>query len=295
MVGLLYEGGAVDARDEIRFARFTEDYLGWRNSAGPTTPDVSRSHSDSHVQGGATLTAGRFGRALELDGVDDWVRVPYNMAQLPGAGDFTWAGWIRYGATKGNQVLFWLGGMGTTAPQVWLRGEPANHRLIATMTTASGSASVSSTQAYDDQTWHHVALQRAAGQLLLWVDGTQVAAGTAVPGSVSQRVSFQLQLGERLDGVFRLDGTLDEVRLWTRALSPTELDRVRTTNADLPTSRALRLPFARLSVFPTCFAWLIRWRGNVSMAGWRLQRGARWDGNDCPLWIEWDGCDTRGS
>jgi sialidase-1 len=109
--------------------------------------------------------------------------------------------------------------MGTTAPQVWLRGEPANHRLIATMTTAGGTASIASTQAYDDRAWHHVVLQRSAGQLLLWVDGVRVASGAAVAGSVSQRVSFQLQVGERLDGAFRFHGTLDEVRLYTRAVA----------------------------------------------------------------------------
>ena len=110
-IGLLYEGGAVDARDEIRFARFNEQYLGWHNSAGPVTPDVSGQHANSHVLGGAALTAGRFGSGLDLDGVDDFVRVPFDKAQLPGAGDFTWSAWFRYGATKGNQVLLWLGGM----------------------------------------------------------------------------------------------------------------------------------------------------------------------------------------
>jgi sialidase-1 len=246
-IGLLYEGGAVDARDEIRFARFNEQYLGSHNTAGPTTPDVSKSHVDSPVLGGATLTAGRFGRGLEMDGVDDYVRVPYNSAQLPGDGDFTWNGWFNYGATKGNQVLFWLGGMGTTAPQLWLRGEPASHRLIATMNTLSGTKSIASTEAYDDQAWHHVALERSAGQLLLWVDGVQVASGPAAAGSVSQTVSFQLLLGERLDGVYRFDGTLDEVRLYTRALSAAELDQIRLTNANIPAAQALRLPFDKIS------------------------------------------------
>ncbi|MET7701223.1 sialidase family protein, partial [Streptomyces sp. NPDC005485] len=36
-VGLMYEGGAVDARDEIRFARFTEDWLKPRRGPDPTT------------------------------------------------------------------------------------------------------------------------------------------------------------------------------------------------------------------------------------------------------------------
>ncbi|MGV9899637.1 laminin G, partial [Streptomyces tendae] len=37
-VGLLYEGGVSDARDEIRFARSTEDWLAPRRPAGPTPP-----------------------------------------------------------------------------------------------------------------------------------------------------------------------------------------------------------------------------------------------------------------
>jgi sialidase-1 len=244
-IGLMYEGGAVDARDEIRFARFDESYLGWKNSAGPSTPDVSR-HADARVLGGASVAAGRFGGALTLDGVDDYVRVPYDPAQPPGEGDLTWTGWFRYGATKGNQVLFWLGGMGTTAPQLWLRGEPAGHRLIAMMTTAAGSASITTSQAYDDQAWHHVALERTGGKLLLWVDGVQVAAGPAAAGSVSRTVSFQLQLGQRLDNAYRWNGAFDEVRYYRRALTAPELDAIRLRNAPVPAGQVLRLPFDRV-------------------------------------------------
>lgn len=245
-IGLLYEGGPVDARDEIRFARFNEEYLGWRNPTGPTTPDVSPTRADAYALGGPTPAGGRFGRGLELDGVDDYLRVPYDSAQLPGAGDLTYSAWFRYGATKGTQALLWLGGMGSTAPQLWLRGEPAANRLVAWMTTASGSASVASTQAYDDQEWHHVALQRSAGQLLLWVDGVLVASGPAVPGSLSERVSFQLHVGERQDYQQRFHGTLDEVRLYRRALPTAELDRIRLSNADIPAGQVLRLPLDTL-------------------------------------------------
>lgn len=245
-IGLMYEGGKVDARDEIRFARFNEEYLGWRNSPGPVTPDVAKTHADSYVLGGASVGAGRFGGGLALDGTDDYVRVPYRKEQLVGSGDFTWTGWVRYGASKGNQVLFWLGGMGSTAPQIWLRGEPGNNRLIASMTTTAGTKSISSVGAYDDQAWHQVALERTGGQLVLWVDGHQVAAGPAADGSVSQIVSFQLMLGERLDNAYRFNGSMDEVRLYNRALTPDELASIRDVNADVPAGQVLRLPFDQI-------------------------------------------------
>ena len=41
-IGLLYEGGTVDARDQIRFARFTENDIGHPDAPlGATTPDIS--------------------------------------------------------------------------------------------------------------------------------------------------------------------------------------------------------------------------------------------------------------
>ncbi|HEY0451988.1 exo-alpha-sialidase [Actinophytocola sp.] len=246
-IGLLYEGGAVDARDEIRFARFDEEYLGRRGPAGPTTPDTSPTRADSYVLGGPAPAAGRFGAGLELDGVDDYLRVPYDKAQEPGDGDLTYTAWFRYGESTGPQALLWLGGMGGTAPQLWLRGEPASNRLVAWMTTAKGSASVTTTSAYDDRQWHHVALRRSAGRLLLWVDGVQVAAGPAVAGSLSERVSFQVHLGERQDYQQRFDGTLDEVRLYRRALTTAELDAVRLSNVDIPAGQVLRLPLDRLA------------------------------------------------
>ncbi|GAB3451090.1 exo-alpha-sialidase [Actinophytocola sediminis] len=246
-IGLLYEGGPVDARDEIRFTRFNEEYLGWREPVGPTTVDTSRNRTPSYVLGDARTTAGKFGRSLEFDGVDDYLRVPYHPAQLPGDGDLTISMWFRYGIARGDQSLVWLGGMGTTAPQLWLRAEPGSNRLRALMTTAEGSASVQTTEAYDDGQWHHVAVQRSAGQLLLWVDGERVAAGPAVAGSLSERVNFQLHLGQRQDYQQRLLGGLDEVRYHDRALSPAELDRLRLSNRDVSAGEVLHLPLDRVN------------------------------------------------
>jgi sialidase-1 len=245
-IGLLYEGGPVDARDEIRFARFTEDHLGGREPAGPTTPDTSGSKADAYAFGGAALTGGKFGGGIDLDGADDYLRVPFDSAQLPGDGDLTFTTWFRYGANSGQQALAWLGGMGTTAPQLWLRAEPASNRLVALMTTAKGTTQIASTSAYNDNTWHHVALQRANGTLRLVVDGTEVASAAAVAGSVSERVGWQIHLGERQDYLQRFDGTLDEPRLYRRALTAAELDSIRTTNAAVPNGQVLRLPLDKL-------------------------------------------------
>lgn len=226
-VGLMYEGGAVDARDEIRFARFTEDWLRPRRGPDPTTADRAPRAKPAAVLGGASTTEGRFGEAIALDGRDDAVRLPFR-SQLPlGTKDFTASLWFRYSATTGEQPLLWMGGIGTNQPQVWLRGEPASNRVTGLITTRQGStppksASVRTTSAYNDGQWHHIALRRGGGQLTLSVDGTRITTAD-VPGTVTRTSGYGFHVGQRVDSRAHFNGSIDEVRLYDRALSDAEL------------------------------------------------------------------------
>ncbi|MDX2933294.1 sialidase family protein [Streptomyces ipomoeae] len=245
-VGLLYEGGAVDARDEIRFARFTEDWLQPRRGPDPTTPDKAPGGKRAAVLGGARETDGVFGGAIEFDGTDDAVRLPYRSRLPLYTKDFTASLWFRYSATTGEQPMLWMGGVGTSQPQVWLRGEPAAGRLTGLITVRDGAAaprttSVRSTGAYNDGQWHHLALrrdggtsraseaERGGGELTLFVDGTPF--GTAdIPGSVSRNSPFGVHIGQRVDSRVHFTGAIDEVRVVDRALSDEEVAGLRTTS-----------------------------------------------------------------
>jgi sialidase-1 len=226
-VGLMYEAGPVDARDEIRFARFTEEWLQPRRGADPTTADLAPGATPAAVLGGAGTTDGAVGGALSLDGTDDAVRLPYDERLPLGDGDFTASLWFRYTAVDGEQPLLWLGGVGTTQPQVWLRAEPGNGRIQGLITTREGgtaprSAWVRTDRAHNDGRWHHLVLRRGGGRLTLSVDGTRVDAAD-VPGSVSRNSPFGVHVGERVDGRARFTGVIDEVHVWDRALTDEEI------------------------------------------------------------------------
>ncbi|TWD74863.1 sialidase-1 [Kribbella amoyensis] len=242
-IGLLYEGGSVDARDQIRFARFTESDIGHPDAplGAPTTPDVSGLANNAYLRGGTTSVAGKFGQARDLDGTDDAIQLPFAESLAVGAGDFTAMTWIKYGASTAPQAIFWGYGINEFS-QFWLRAEPADARIRGLITTNGKTASVSSTKAYNDKAWHHVALQRKAGTLSLWVDGTQVGSSTAPAGSVSPARPFKMYVGQRLDGAHHFDGSLDEVRLYRRALSQAEITSIRTTNATNVPDVVLDLP-----------------------------------------------------
>ncbi len=226
-VGLMYEGGAVDARDEIRFARFTEDWLGPRRGPDPKTEDRARGAKDAAVLGGARETGGRFDRAISFDGTDDAVRLPYRPELPLGTKDFTASVWFRYDTATGEQPMLWMGGIGSGQPQVWLRGEPEQNRISALITTRAGmtpvrTAVARTTSAYNDGQWHQAVLRRGNGEFSLTVDGARSAVAD-VPGTVSRTSGFGVHLGQRLDSRAFYTGALDEVRVYDRSVSDEEL------------------------------------------------------------------------
>lgn len=233
-VGLMYEGGTVDARDEIRFARFSEDWLTPARGPDPTTPDLAPQARPAAVLGGAEKTTGVFGGgALEFDGVDDAVRLPYSDRLPLGTKDFTVSLWFRSTATTGDRPLLWMGGVGSTQPQVWLRAEPASNRVRAVMTARDGASAVRTASAisvgtYNDGQWHYVALRRGGGQFTLFVDGTAVSVAD-VTGSVSRTSAFGVHIGQRVDSLQHFTGAIDDVRVWDRALGTSELSTASMT------------------------------------------------------------------
>ncbi|MFH8590568.1 exo-alpha-sialidase [Streptomyces rimosus] len=247
LTGLLYEGGAADARDQIRFARFTDAWLGPRRGPDPTTPDHGRHARPALVLGGARPVPGRFGDALSFDGRDDAVRLPFRRSLPLGSGDFTCSLWFRYRATSGEQPFLWMGGVGSRSPQVALRGDPARGRISASITALDGArpaatAEAATTAAYNDGRWHHLSLRRTGGRLTLAVDGAETRTVPDVPGSVSRNSVFGVHAGQKVDSRAHLAGDLDEVRVYGRALSDGELARVREENGRVRGPVVLDLP-----------------------------------------------------
>ncbi|MFJ5532690.1 exo-alpha-sialidase [Streptomyces sp. NPDC093261] len=250
-VGLIYEGGTVDARDEIRFARFTQDWLQPRRGPDPTTPDLAPHARPAAVLGGARQTDGVFGGALDFDGTDDAVRLPYQSRLPLGDKDFTASLWFRYTATAGEQPLLWMGGIGTSQPQAWLRGEPASNRIQGLITVRDGAAApqsayVRTSGAYNDGRWHHLALRRGGGRLTLFIDDTRLSTAD-VPGSVSRNSPFGVHIGQRMDSRAFFTGAIDDVRVYDRALGDDEITALRTGARVSARDTVVWLPMDRVS------------------------------------------------
>jgi sialidase-1 len=301
-IGVLYEGGpdttAGDARDEIRFTRLSETDLGLPDDySGVVSPDLSGANNDARLRAGAVLAPGRFDDAVALDGIDDYVHVPFAESLAIGASDFTATAWIKYGTSTADQTILWAYNQGDFS-QLWLRAEPASNRIRGFIQSGSVSASVSSTKAYNDKAWHHVALQRVTGQLKLWVDGAVVATAAAPTGSISPGRPFKMYVGQRLDATQRFNGQLDEVRIYKRALSSTEIGDIRTKNAITASGAVLRLPFtANTPTTPDASgAGNVGFvRGGATLAGGKFGSALAFDGVDNHVHVPFSGSLDLGS
>jgi sialidase-1 len=181
------------------------------------------------------------------------VQLPYTPATALGSGDFTISTWLKYSATgsSADQVLLWAYGVGASERQIWIRAQPSKDWLYAAFetdvaTTTIAAPDSSSAVAFGDNQWHHIALERSGGTLSLIVDGTTVGSSSVPAGSVTSGDAFAVDgfhLGAKPDGSNPLNGSLDEFRIFHKALSADELNSVRLNNTDLGTVTGIRLPF----------------------------------------------------
>ncbi|GAB3753999.1 sialidase family protein [Microlunatus parietis] len=231
-IGLLYErtrsgcwsirtcAGTTDHHAQIAFVVLDDRDL----HTPSTTADLAGRRA--LVFDGVSTTGGVTGRALAFDGQQGRVQLPYRNTPVLSTGDFTVSTWIRYGDGTRNQTIVWAYGT-DGKPQVSLTAEPGSDRLVGTAATASGTTTVTSAGAYADDRWHHVALRRHGGTVELYVDGARVGAADGEAGATSGDDPTPIYLGQRLDGGVRYHGSLDEFRIYDRALSPAELARLR--------------------------------------------------------------------
>ncbi|MET9434947.1 sialidase family protein [Streptomyces sp. NPDC006551] len=287
--GLVYEGGTVFSAQHIYFNRFTAGELGLPASVtskgsalpqptpapGRTTPDVTPEANDAYLGAGATLGAGAvlpatpkpvyFGQGLQLDGVTGHADLPFTPSLDPGAGDVTYSLHFRYEATSTTpqQALFWAYGEGSGTPQVWVRAQPAQNRILAWVQGANGTAWAALTgpdtskPAFGDGRWHHLTLVRTGETVTLQVDGGNAAPqeGKVVGALAGPRENNVKGLGIRIgdkpvedepgkpyDG---FKGTIDEFRLYRTALTEEQRGLLRGTRAsEVAADRlAAHLPF----------------------------------------------------
>jgi chitodextrinase len=194
--------------------------------SGTTTADATGNGHTGTLLGGATFTAsGKYGGGLSLNGSTAYVDLG-NAADLQITGSMTWSAWVYATANPADdgQIVAKSNGTGwqfKTSPDTGSR----------TFGVGVSPNSSSITQRYSNTvrqlgTWYHVAgvYNAAAATLDIYVNGVLdngLLRGT-IPTSQYNNASEHVVIGRRTGGYY-FQGTIDELRLYNRALSQAEI------------------------------------------------------------------------
>jgi hypothetical protein len=183
---------------------------------------------------GATLQPGKLGDALSFDGDDDYVTFgDVDAMDRPSA--FSVAMWFNRQAdgaaaphdinnvliaqsSNSNNDNFVLGTEGDNV-EIYLDSDGANTTVSATI----GGTGI------ENDTWHHIVLTYDAAEpdeLKLYFNGDFIADWSQFSGYLTNSPAAPLALGISHADTLRegdFSGLIDEVGLWGRALTPTEI------------------------------------------------------------------------
>ncbi|MBV6627277.1 MAG: DUF4114 domain-containing protein [Rivularia sp. (in: Bacteria)] len=157
-------------------------------------------------------TAVDFGDAVSLDGVDDYVELPYTIN--PGSGNpFTVETWFKLNSTGTSIVLQQKNGTGTG--RSWL----FYHNDSETLGTFLGGSNLFTQNTVSKGVWHHAAVVYDGTTLYLYLDGKQEASN--VRSLESSDGDFIV--GNSKDFSSPWEGEVDELRIWNVARTQDEI------------------------------------------------------------------------
>ena len=198
----------------------------WTSATAATTIDISGNNNGGTLTNMSKATSpaiGKMGQALSFDGVNDYVDAG-NQASLQITGAMTIAFWLngdgkdaftegmvsKLGASRGYQVGFFNNGSGFFRIA-------SNISTLVTLTLGSHTANI----------WEHwVCIYIPSTSMTCFKNGNQVyQTTTSIPAS-QYSASNNLRIGTRADETGTMIGKLDDIRIYNRALSASEVKQL---------------------------------------------------------------------
>jgi len=203
---------------------------GSSGTAPTTAADSSGNGNNGTTQGSPTWTSsGKIGNALTFNGSNQYISVPY-ASSLNISGSWSVSSWVKLASTPGS---------GNVAKIIGRDDSSANaNYYIAADNNALCTSGLAWKVGFDDSggtghdvcyyttittgTWYFIAGTWDGTTLTLYVNGVSAATGT--PGAVpTTNNGGDLELGNEFSNTFYLNGTIDDARVYNRALSASEV------------------------------------------------------------------------
>jgi hypothetical protein len=191
---------------------------GFNEASGSTVTDASGNGHTGTIFQAAWTTSGRYGSALTFDGVNDWVTVAdSNLLDLTTG--MTLSAWVHPTGLSGWRMVIMKERVGDEV--YTLNANTGQNRPQIAIVGSSGIRTVNGTTQLPLNTWTHLAGTYDGATLRLYVNGNQMASQVVTGAMLTSTGALRVG-GNSIWGEF-FQGRIDEVRIYNRALAPTEI------------------------------------------------------------------------
>lgn len=178
------------------------------------------------------VVAGVTGNALDFDGTDDVVEIAdSDLIDFDTDDDFTISVWVKLPVNQSdtgmnqNSILEKANGAYPYVLNVANQTHATNGRIIAARYDGSSVPAVTSTTSCNDNEWHHVAFVKDGETLKLFIDGAEEDSATDSTSSSTTNDAV-LWIGKRQAASTYFEGLIDDVRIYSRTLSDSEISAI---------------------------------------------------------------------
>ena len=208
----------------------------FNETSGTTAADASGHGIVGTLTNGPTFAAGKYGNAVNLDGVNDFVNLG-NPAALQLTGSMTLSAWVNASSFPvDDAAVISKRGSGESGFQLDLTKDTGPRTIGFKLTTSSGGQMFRyGATTLQPNTWYHIAgVYNAATQTMdVYLNG--VLDNGALVGTVTssqQNSTADVNIGRR-SGVsgFEFAGRIDDVRIADRALTQLQIQTDMATSA----------------------------------------------------------------
>jgi hypothetical protein len=136
------------------------------------------------------------------------------------ANNFTVSLWVKYTTSASQAFISKWTGLGSQSQ--WWIGELSSKLQGGIYTTDGGADLLDSGENFNDDEWHHIVMIRDNTTGILYVDAVEEATTTTGANAVGSNTA-EMIIGNYDTGAWNYTGNVDEVLIFTRALTITEV------------------------------------------------------------------------
>jgi hypothetical protein len=214
---------SINSAEASAKVNLLQSYLKFNETSGTTVADDTGNGWTGTLVNGPTWTTGKSGNAVSLDGTNDYVSLPNGV--VSSASTATIVAWVNLSTVSNWQRIFDFG-TGTSTYMFLTPKNAANGKIrFAIKVNNSSEQIIDGQSALATGGWHHVAVTLNGATGTLYVDGAYAGSNTALTlkpsdmGSTTQNWISRSQFS----GDPYLNGIVDEFRIYTRALTASEI------------------------------------------------------------------------